>query len=606
MQKTILAASLALTFSANVLAAQSCRYDGNNQYQQYMGSCTDDNGCYPYNTVRLDGREYAVNADDHWTAYPLYLNGKTYTRGAYVEGDGYRYVYQICGDFGPDFSRYGYDNSTSSCPGTQPNGAIFIQRRYEIWSDGSTRNYTGWYETGRSCQAVMSYYGYDNSTSACPAAQPGGAVNIQRRYEVWSDGSFRNYTGWYETGRTCQAVYQGTETQNQSLSCGSYGGIYTEGGNGIAQRRTREIWSDGARSWSGWQTTQNTCYRTVVDEKNQKVNACAEGQTGHITTILRRNHIDYGSDAAKTQAEKNALNEKNASSWMTVVTENTCSNVPDKSWNEKGTKVLSCSEIKGAGYKGSVIQTGTYTYSYSASTKKTTSTFTPTSQSEDCSSAGLTFADVSMETKTEACDAGQTGTKTYYRNVATDSTGKKSYPNGESWSLLSNSCIRNDSSNDLIQGQSSVEEPKDLISNLSITSSSLMKNTDSTNYLAALKSKSWKTDQTHNLEIVVDDLAGYKYSAAKVSDLATGFVNTVGADKANVFISLPYNASQMVGVGEITNANAKQTIIKSVNLTNGVATVKYRIATGSGNDKDKEATVNILRGKAKSLNVILQ
>jgi hypothetical protein len=211
-----------------------------------------------------------------------------------------------------------------------------------------------------------------------------------------------------------------------------------------------------------------------------------------------------------------------------------------------------------------------------------------------------------METKTEACDAGQNGTKTYYRNVATDSSGKKSYPNGDTWSLLSNTCIKNESSNDLAQAQSSVEEPKDLISNLSVTSSSLMKNTDSTNYLASLKSKSWKTDQAHNLEIVVDDLAGYKYSASKVSDLATGFVNAVGVDKANVFISLPYSASQMVGVGEITSSNARQTIIKSVNMTNGIATVKYRIATGSGNDKDKEATVNVLTGKAKALNVILQ
>lgn len=606
MKKTILVASFALAFSANLLAAQSCRYDASNQYQQYMGSCTDDNGCYPYNTILLDGREYAANADDHWTAFPLYLNGQTYTRGAFVWDDGYKQIYQVCGNFGPDFSRYGYENSTSACPATQPNGAIFIQRRYEVWSDGSVRNYTGWYETGRTCSAGFVYYGYDNSTSACPVEQPSGAVNIQRRYEVWSDGSARNYTGWYETSRSCSAVYRSTESQSQSLSCASYGGVYTEGGNGISQRRTREIWSDGARAWSGWQTIQNTCYRNVADEKDQKINACAEGQKGHITTILRRNHIEYASDSAKSQAEKNALNEQNATSWTTVVTENTCSNVPDRVWTEDGKKVLSCAEVKGNPYSGSIIQSGTYTYSYSSTTKKTTSTFTPNSQNESCSSSSLTFADVSMETRAEACDAGQSGIKTSYRNVATDSAGKKSYPNGDGWSLLSNTCINNDMSNVTAQIQTVTDEPKDLISNLSITSSSLMKNTDSTKYLASLKSKAWTTDQTHNLEIVVDDLAGYKYSASKVSDLATGFVNAVGADKANVFISLPYNASQMVGVGEITSSNAKQTIVKSVNLVNGVATVKYRTVTGSGNDKDKEATVNVLSGKAKSLNVILQ
>lgn len=606
MQKTILAATLALTFSANVLAAQSCRYDQNNQYQQYMGSCTDDNGCYPYNTVRLDGREYAVNADDHWTAFPLYLNGQTYTRGAFIWNDGYKDIYQICGNFGPDFSRYGYDNSTSACPATQPNGAIFIQRRYEVWSDGSVRNYTGWYETGRTCSAGFVYYGYDNSTSACPVEQPSGAVNIQRRYEVWSDGSARNYTGWYETSRSCSAVYRSTEIQSQSLSCASYGGVYTEGGNGISQRKTREIWSDGARAWSGWQTIQNTCYRNVTDEKDQRTNACAEGQKGHITTILRRNHIEYASDSAKSQAERNGLNEKNSTMWTTVVIENTCKDVPSYSWPEEGTKVTSCSEAKGPGYTGSIIQYGTYHYSYSSLTKKTTSTFDETSTSENCAPPNLAFADVRMETYTAACDDGQTGVKTFYRNAATNLAGTKSYPNGDGWALLSSNCTSNAIENSSIQAQTAIEEPQGLISNLSVTSSSLMKSSDSIKYLASLKSKAWDAKETHNLEIVVDDLAGYKYSAAKVSELATGFVDAVGTSKANVFISLPYSASQMVGVGEITSANARQTIIKSVDLIGGVAKVKYRIATGSGNDKDKEATVNILSGKAKSLNVIIK
>lgn len=555
MQKTILAAALALIFSANALAAQSCRYDQNNQYQQYMGSCTDDNGCYPYNTIRLDGREYAADADDHWTPFPLYLNGQKYTRGDFVWDDGYKQIYQVCGNFGPDFSRYGYENSTSSCPSEQPSGTVFVQRRYEIWSDGSTKN----------------------------------------------------YGGWYETGRTCSAVYRGTETQNQSLSCAAYGGVYTEGGNGIAQSRSREVWSDGARAWSGWQTIQNTCYRNVTDEKNRSVNACAEGQKNHITTIERRNHIEYAADANKTQAEKDELIKKNASAWTTVVIENTCETLPDHTWDEKNrTKVLSCSEEKGPGYTGSIIKYGTYYYSYSSLTKKTTSRFEEKSKSENCAPPNLAFADVRMETYTAACDEKQSGVKTFYRNVATDLAGTKSYPNGDGWALLSSNCTSNAIENSSIQAQTAIEEPQGLISNLSVTSSSLMKSSDSTKYLDSLKDKAWSAKDSHNLEIVVDDLAGYKYSASKVSELATGFVDAVGVNKANVFISLPYNASQMVGVGEITSANAKQTIIKSVNLTNGVATVKYRIATGSGNDKDKEATVNILSGKAKNLNVIIK
>lgn len=347
-----------------------------------------------------------------------------------------------------------------------------------------------------------------------------------------------------------------------------------------------------------------------MDEKDQKMNACGEGQINHITTVLRRNHFEYAADAAKSQAEKNGLNEKNSTMWTTVVIENTCKDVPDHTWDKGGTKILSCVEEKGAGYTGSIVQKGTYYYTYSSDTKKTTSKFVKgsekDSETDNCARQNLAFADVRMETYTAACDEKQSGVKTFYRNVATDLAGTKSYPNGDKWALLSSNCTSNAIENSSIQAQTAIEEPQGLISNLSVTSSSLMKSSDSTKYLASLKDKAWSAKDSHNLEIVVDDLAGYKYSAAKVSELVTGFVDTVGASKANVFISLPYSASQMVGVGEITSSNARQTIIKSVDLIGGVAKVKYRIATGSGNDKDKEATVNILSGKAKSLNVIIK
>lgn len=83
------------------------------------------------------------------------------------------------------------------------------------------------YSICRKPNLSFNHYGYDNSKSACPSDKPLGVINIQQKYEVWSDGSIRNRTGWYETSRTCTAIPQQvveTKIGREELSCDSYYG----------------------------------------------------------------------------------------------------------------------------------------------------------------------------------------------------------------------------------------------------------------------------------------------------------------------------------------------------------------------------------------------
>lgn len=494
-------------------------------------------------------------------------------------------------------SVYGYENSTQACPASTPNGAVYIQRRYEVWTDGSVRNYTGWYETSRNCSAGLSYYGYNNSTSACPATTPSGVINIQQRYEVWTDGSVRNYTAWYETSRTCAAVYQYTETGYQSIACSTNGGAYTEGGNGIAQSRTRQVWSDGARAWSGWTTTSNACYKTVSDTKAQNTYACAEGQIGKIVKEPRRTHIEYSADSTKTQTQKDALNDQNATVWTEYTISNTCTNVADKTWTEAGTKTVAC----GTGQTGTATQTGTYTYTYSSATKQTTSSFAPAST--DTSSCSNDVTNLEMETQTKACPAGQTGTITEYRYVATTSAGK-TYPQGPDFKTLKSTCATNDTAADTSTTNTTTDAPTDLLSNSTLKASDTASLTTFANYVKSVDTSKMKAEN-YNLNIVVDDMTNYNVST--VSTAVNTFQNKVSSvdGTTNIKISLPTDLSKYAEMkGKKVSDKAFQ---KAVVDQSGTATITYtQVGEGLGTNTESKFTVPVLQGVSNLNNIVIE
>lgn len=121
----------------------------------------------------------------------------------------------------------GTETQNMTCPAAQPSGIWTQKRTYEQWSDGSKKNYSSWSDFTKTCTAVFRNYGYNNSKSVCPTNTPLGVINTQQKYETWSDGSVRNSSAWYETSRTCAAIPRQTvETTEgvEEVNCDSYYG----------------------------------------------------------------------------------------------------------------------------------------------------------------------------------------------------------------------------------------------------------------------------------------------------------------------------------------------------------------------------------------------
>ncbi|SCZ48875.1 hypothetical protein SAMN05216279_1385 [Pseudomonas oryzihabitans] len=195
--------------------------------------------------------------------------------------------YQVCYQDLVSFTGYGYEDSTNYCPAAQPSGSIYVQRRYEQWSDGSRRNYTDWYETSRTCQAIYNSTQTEYRNQNCPASQPQGTITQQQTYEVWSDGSRRNDSGWSTTGNTCTAVYSSSGSETRQLSCPAA----TPSGTWM-QRRTYDIYSDGSRrNESAWSDT-STCYNRTPSVSDLAI-ASDEDTQAQGTIAVADDHTSF-------------------------------------------------------------------------------------------------------------------------------------------------------------------------------------------------------------------------------------------------------------------------------------------------------------------------
>jgi len=94
------------------------------------------------------------------------------------------------------FSHNSHETRTETCPTTQPSGVINQRRDFEVWSDGSRKNYSAWYETDRTCAAIKSSTAKESQTLTCPDSKPSGTWLQERTYEIWTDGSNKNYGEW--------------------------------------------------------------------------------------------------------------------------------------------------------------------------------------------------------------------------------------------------------------------------------------------------------------------------------------------------------------------------------------------------------------------------
>ena len=518
-----------------------------------------------------------------------------------------------------------------SCPAERPSGHIVQRRSYEVWSDGSVRNYSNWYNVADYCSAVFVRSAIESTTYQCAPIDSKGRITSSgtyinyRNYEVWSDGSLKNYsnpynvadycavrgtetqnvacpstlpsgtitqsrtfeyytttaysyggqkfnyTNWTTIGNTCAAIYVSTETQSQSLACAA---PYAEGGNGINQKRSREIWSNGPKDWNAWATVSTTCYKTVADVKDNSRKTCGEGQTGYRITEWRRTHKEFSTNSGKTPAEIATLNEQNATVWTEVEVANTCANIPDQVVKtETATRILSCGSVyKGveSSYTGEVIETGKKVYTYNSGNKQTTTTFvsnTPPTYNSTCKTS---LSDIATEMKTEACNTGETGNKNYYRYITTNSDNTKETG---AWILLTNNCQSTASSNDISQ-EAEVSQSKGLLSNNSVVSSSLSSETKLKDFIKSLN-KSELGSESYRLNLIIDDLSTGKYNIINVSDTVAEFQKA--SPNSIVRVSIPKLVNQYTGNADITKNSAKDKIIISSQLqSDGNVLVKYK------------------------------
>lgn len=461
------------------------------------------------------------------------------------------------------------------------------------------------YEACTVAPAVSySYTAYNHSTSACPATQPSGQINIQQSYEVWSDGSTRNASAWYETSRSCVAVKSSTQTQSRSYSCPA-------GQSGaITESRTYDVWSDGSnKNFSAWSVSGNTCTSAPLTANPiKRVELCQEGYTGKITYHWV---VYYTNDSYSATDEDGKLITYVLSTphQQELVESNTCTLVPGREVETKpGSDTMTCdifyNVVKGT-YIGDVIRYGNYVSTYDSGGKQTSTVFNVTSADVTECKADPDKT-ISAESISVACDAGQSGQILKVRYVATDPAGNKTYPYGTDYTVTSNTCGSSEA--DVDTSVKEIFTPSGLLENLYFTSSDIIKNDVLSNYLKTISTGNWSSSEKHKLTINIDDLSSGKYDVAKISNAVGQFQSTVGMGNAEIKLVLPHSLDKLVGNGDITSAavSNKSIALKSTQLVGKDAVITY-LDLESGNSLsmpiEKQIKIPVLSSSTNSAQI---
>ena len=421
---------------------------------------------------------------------------------------------------------------TAACP-TGQTGLITYQAT--VNGNAFNCNSGGIYwgnPVSNTCKVVAPVYQSTKTESkslSCPAAQPSGTWTQSRTYELWSDGRKKNYSSWKDVKKTCAAVKQSTQTENRNVAC-----AIGETGS-IQQKQTYEVWSDATkRNYSGWVNVSSTC-KPIPSE---------------------------------TIETKDGVQEESCDSYYGVA---------------QGT------------YSGTVYKHGTYTTTYSATVKATDTKFHFESTNVDSESCIAQITDVIQETDELACPAGQTGSIQRYKIKATNSQGQISHPYGNQW-VVSNNCASIQ-----VDNQPTVKAdtaPDGLLSNISVTSSSLQNGEAFSNYLNSLSASNWATSERHKLIVTIDDLSSGKYSASKVGAIISKFQSVVGAGNSDIEIALPRTIDKYTGNGDITAKAVKDktVMMKDVSFEGGDVILTYMQLSKKTIEKpqSKEIVINVI------------
>lgn len=177
------------------------------------------------------------------------------------------------------------------CPATQPDGVWTQKRTYQLWSDGSKRNYSAWADVTKTCAAIRQSTQTEIRVVSCAIGEI-GSIQQKQTYEIWTDGSKKNYSGWVVSSKNCKAVpTTTTETKDgvQEETCDSY--------NGVARGTyTGTVYKYGTYTTTYSATTKTTdtkfeiktvdstaCVAQITDviQETDEL-ACPPGQSGNI------------------------------------------------------------------------------------------------------------------------------------------------------------------------------------------------------------------------------------------------------------------------------------------------------------------------------------
>lgn len=430
----------------------------------------------------------------------------------------------------------------------------------------------------------------ENQSLSCPAAYPSGSIIQRRTYELWSDGSKRNYSVWIDVSNSCSAIKQSTQNESRSLSCAS-------GQTGsITQNRSYDLWTDGSKkNYSNWSTISNSCIITIIANPS-RTEACSEGYVGKkiYEWVIKYKDVEYTTKDSNGQD----ITYKTSTPYQEEqLKNNTCTLIPTQVTNSENTsQQISCDNYYGVPsgtYLGSVYKYGITTTTYDSATKKTTSNFTTTSI--DTTSCIAQINDMKQELKNDACPSGQTGNIQSYRYVSTDTKGATSYPYGENWIVIGNNCMTNDVGLDNPDNGQVTNTPESLLSNISISSNELQSNNSFSEYLNELSESNWKANTIHKLVIDITDLSTGTYDLNKIGNVITTFKSVVGESNSEIEVKIPNTIDKYIGIGEITKKSVenKTVALKNIAFDGQKATITYFDLSVGTAESPKELISNV-------------
>lgn len=478
------------------------------------------------------------------------------------------------------------ESQSLACPAATPSGTWTQSRTYTLWSDGSRTAYSAWSNTAYTCAAIRKSVQTESKSLTCPAAQPSGTWTQTRNYDLWTDGSTKNFTSWVDVTKTCKAIIAKTDLAQRILNCPS-----GQTGN-ITQSRNYQLWTDGTVIYTtNWSVIANTCkVNDIAANDTQRVEACPEGYIGKKTYKWITQYKDVVYNTVDT--EGNPITYTLTTPYLVEVLDtNTCTLVPTTQTSvvNDSSQSVSCDSFFGVPsgtYNGVVIIYGKNITTYSSATKTTSTVFTPSSNNDV---SGCSASSSSVEYRDGVCDTGQTGTQVEYSYVTTVN-GVKNY---SKWSVFSSTCKVPEQA---VVPDDEKENKKvaSVISNMSVTSTALINKNDYNTFLQTIKNSSWAANEEHTLNIVIDDVSKNVYNPTKLTNAVNSFKDAVGSTYGKVQItSIPKDLSKYKGYAGLSDTTNKAFKSATVDSNNVIVLEYLDFSQKDSNGLPQKETVNI-------------